>query len=61
MNHPETWNITQLISNLKYVVLGMVKIVLILAELQVTGARWSFGGLMQERVKPLVILRVRTP
>ena len=38
-------------SNLKYVVLGMVKIALILAELQVTGACRSFVGLMQERVK----------
>ena len=28
----------------------MVKIAVILAELQVTGAWWSFGGLMQERV-----------
>ena len=50
MNHPETWNITQLESNLKYVVLGMVKIVLILAELQVTGARGCSEGVMQERV-----------
>ena len=47
MNQPESWNITQLVSNLKYVVLGMVKIALLLAELQVTGARgyfWLLGG-----------------
>ena len=50
MNHPETWNITQLISNLKYVVLGMVKIALILAELQVTGTGRVKRGSMQERV-----------
>ena len=40
MNHPETWNLIQLVSNLKYddVALGMVKTALILAELQATGA-----------------------
>ena len=51
MNHPETWNETQLVSNLKYdVVLGMVKIVLILAELKVTGAGLPKAHPMQERV-----------
>ena len=58
MNHPETWNITQLISNQKYIVLGMVKIALILAELQATGARGSSEGLMQERVNGLMCNRV---
>ena len=50
MNHTESWNITQLVFNLKFILLGMVKIALIFAELQVIGARGCSEGVMQERV-----------
>ena len=50
MKHPETSNNTiELVSILKYVVLEMVKIILILAELQVTGAGSPNAHPMHER------------